>query len=370
MTPVRKSYFAPSIEAAMAQAVRELGEDALVVETRQAPPADGRRGGYEVVAAAPAPERQAGSAAPSLDALAADVASLKRHLMQLAAMLERRPAPAGVAPYPELAPLAAKLAAADFPGSLAAEILAAVACRLRLSPQSRAASEAAIAGALWAELEERVKTNGTLGRPGQGRRVVVLIGPPGAGKTTTLVKLAMRTAVAESRPALILSADHHRIAAAEQLRSCAAILGLPFGEVAAPLALGRALAEHRHKDPIFVDTPGLSPQEPALAEEWAALLRLCPELDVHLVLAATTRTGDILGRMEWWDRFNAARLVFTHLDETSCPGGVTAIAAATGKPVSFLAGGQSVPEDLEEATLTRLCSFLPMDIAGARAAAA
>jgi flagellar biosynthesis protein FlhF len=368
MTPIRKSYFAHSIEAAMALAARDLGEDALILETRQAPPAQRQRGAYEVVAEAPAARPDAGAPA-GIESLAADVASLKNQLLQLSAILERKAA-AAPAPYPELSLLAARLASADFPASLADGILMAVAHRLRLSPANRAASEQAVAEAFLAELESRVTTNSTLGCPGAARRVVALIGPPGSGKTTTLVKLAMRSALAECTPALIVSADHYRIAAAEQLRSCAAILGLPFEDAETPAALLRTLAEHRSKQLVFIDTPGLSPQESAVAEEWAALFRETPELDIHLVLQATTRTADILRRMEWWEKFNPSRLIFTHVDETSCPGGLVAVAAAAGKPVSFLACGQSVPEDLEEASLTRLCGFLPMDVPGVRAAAA
>src|SRR5438034_11387009 len=86
----------------------------------------------------------------------------------------------------------------------------------------------------------------------------MLVGPPGVGKTTTLVKLAARYGLAANKRAQIISTDVYRIAAADQLRALAAILGIGCDVVETPLALAQALAEHQSKDLILIDTPGLA----------------------------------------------------------------------------------------------------------------
>ena len=82
------------------------------------------------------------------------------------------------------------------------------------------------------------------------------MGPPGAGKTTTLVKLAVHYGLTSRRPVALLSTDTYRVAAAEQLRSYAAILGVAFQVVETVGALAQSLEEHRAKDLILIDTPG------------------------------------------------------------------------------------------------------------------
>src|SRR5262249_25179329 len=94
-------------------------------------------------------------------------------------------------------------------------------------------------------LEAMFEVDASLGKAGR------LIGPPGAGKTTTLVKLAARYGLAARKPAQIVSADVCRIAAADQLRSLAAILGIGCDVVETPVALAQALEEHRGKELVF-----------------------------------------------------------------------------------------------------------------------
>src|ERR1019366_1704059 len=82
--------------------------------------------------------------------------------------------------------------------------------------------------ALIEEISSRFTADATLGRSPAQPRIVALVGPPGSGKTTTLVKLAVNYGLAARRPVLLLSIDTHRVAAADQLRSFAAILGVGF----------------------------------------------------------------------------------------------------------------------------------------------
>src|SRR5208337_4770648 len=115
--------------------------------------------------------------------------------------------------------------------------------------ESRAVRDpTAFRGALAEELTSRFQVQPVLGRGEANPRIVALVGPPGCGKTTTLVKLAVNYGLAARRPVMLLSMDTYRVAAAEQLRSYAAILGVGFQVVETVAALAQNLEENRGKE--------------------------------------------------------------------------------------------------------------------------
>ncbi|MBI5086274.1 MAG: hypothetical protein HZB13_16965 [Acidobacteria bacterium] len=353
---VRKTYFADTVEAAMAAAGRELGADAFLIQSQPSPPQRRGLGAYEVTfeAAVAVPAQKAAGTqppdgpavpdAPRAEALRAEVAALTAMVTQLASLA----APA-ILPR-ELLPAAALLAEADVPQDLALALIAGASRRLGEAAPVRRAPLEQVRAALAAEAESCLRCDPGLGRPGAPRAVVALIGPPGAGKTVTLVKLAMLHAVAKRRPAVILSTDTCRVAAADQLRSFSAILGLPFQMVEGASALARALQEHRTKELVLIDTPGFAPGEWEMAEHWAAMLKGCGELEPQLVLPATTRSSDLRGGLARWRVFHPARLILTRLDETPAAGACLTVAQVFGLPISWLSCGQRIPEDLAPAS--------------------
>jgi flagellar biosynthesis protein FlhF len=152
--------------------------------------------------------------------------------------------------------------------------------------------------------------------------------------------------------------DTFRIASIEPLRTYAAILGVGFQAVSTGLALAQALQEHRHKDLILIDTPGFGPRDMDAAAELAAVLATHPEVDVHLVLAATTKSADLTSAVDRFEIFRPSKLLFTRVDETSSFGPAFSEAARTGKPISFLAAGQQVPEDLVAAAKDQVIELI------------
>ena len=199
-------------------------------------------------------------------------------------------------------------------------------------------------------LEDLFEVDATPGRPGATRGVIALVGPPGVGKTTTLAKLAARFGLTSRKPAYILSADVYRIAAAEQLRSLAAILGIGFDIVETPVALAQALEEHRQKDWVFIDTPGLAATEMEDGADLARLIASHPEIDTHLVLSASMKPADLARVIDRYAIFQPKKLLFTRLDETDRYGALVSEAARRSLPISFLATGQQIPDDLEPAS--------------------
>jgi flagellar biosynthesis protein FlhF len=384
------SYFAATVEAAVSQAGRELGDEALLVSSRKASPEARHLGEYEVVFAAPerlpaaeTAARPAEAPAPERwDRVAREVSDLRRQIERTATTLTRAAALAVGGPHsgPGFAEAVAELVAAEVSADLAQEIAEGARRRClaeRPASGGRAAGKLAppvdpgrIRAALAAEIAERVEVDATLGRPGGARRVVALAGPPGTGKTSMLVKLAASYGLAARRPAQILSLDTVRIAAAEQLRVLAGILGIGFQVLETGHALAQALEEHRTKDLILIDTPGLGPKDLDNALDLALSVATHPEMDTHLVLTATMKTADLMRAVDRFEIFRPAKLIFTRLDETEAYGSVLSVAARTAKPVSFLATGQRVPEDLEPASRERIVDLLlGRQAAGALAAA-
>lgn len=335
----------------MELARQELGEEALLVNARPATPETRYLGAYEVVfgiAPRPAQGVEASSttkaaneaAGSDRDGLAAEVAGLKRDFERLLRTLT------------ETRTLAETRTPADTRALSGTQLLTQPpASALQAAPET-----------------PRYRLDATLGRPGAARVIVALVGPPGVGKTTTLIKLAARYGLTSRKPARILSTDVYRIAAADQLRSLAAILGIGCDVAETAGALAQLLEEHRTKELLFVDTPGLARADMEDAADLAALLASHPEIDTHLVLPAFMRPSDMERAVARYAVFAPRKILFTRVDETSSPADMIAVAARAGLPISFLGTGQQIPEDLEAADTERIEALLgeaPLDAARA-----
>jgi flagellar biosynthesis protein FlhF len=215
--------------------------------------------------------------------------------------------------------------------------------------------------ALQSEITNRLSTDATLGLPTSDSRVVALVGPPGAGKTTNLVKLAVRYGLTARKPIQLLSVDHVRIGAADQLRTYAGILGVGFEAVETVGALAQAIEAHRGKDLVLIDTPGYSLKDIDDSQDLASFLSNHPDIDTHLVLMASLKSADLRRMADGFARFRPRKLLFSQVDQTERFGTAWSESVRSGRPISFLSTGQSIPEDLEEATakgiVERLISF-------------
>lgn len=178
-------------------------------------------------------------------------------------------------------------------------------------------------------------------------RIVALIGPTGVGKTTTIAKLAARFSLMEARKVGLITIDTYRIAAVEQLKVYADIIGLPLEVVFKPGDLKKALDRFTSRDLVFIDTAGRSPHNESQMEELSSLVGEANPDEVILVLSATTKTEDLL---ETYKRFNLIKIdkiIFTKLDETTCYGPILSVINKTKKRLSYVTNGQSVPDDIE-----------------------
>lgn len=365
-----RSYFAQTVEAAVAQARLELGDDALLVESRPITGQQDGSAGYEVLfeAAGSAPD-ELPSARSGSPALIEEVAGLKRDLARMNALL-RHLAAAAYHCDAALAPVAASLGELGFPPEISSELVFQIERRLGRGYRIETPSDRDIQRALASEIESRLKVSPGVGLDAAARKIVVLVGPPGSGKTTTLAKLAVVAGVSQGLPTAIISTDSFRVAAADQLRSYAAILGLPFDCTETPGDLLRSLDAHRNKRLVLIDTPGYGYGEADLAAEWARFFRSRSEIEVQLVLSASTRFRDLESALAFWSSYSLSRLIFTRIDEASGCGALLALAMNSGLPVSFLCTGQSVPEDIEPAAISRLVAFAMKEEAAVRAATA
>ena len=178
---------------------------------------------------------------------------------------------------------------------------------------------------------------------------LAFIGPTGVGKTTTIAKLAARVALRARRRVELITLDTYRIAAIEQLRTYAEIIGAGFHVARSMVELDALLCRHAAGAVCIIDTIGRSPHDLADQMELADYLRSNSAITKCLVLQATMHPTDALAAARKFALFGSDRLVVTKLDETSRPGAAVTIAAEAGLPLTYLCAGQRVPEDLEQA---------------------
>jgi flagellar biosynthesis protein FlhF len=350
-----KSYFAANIPDAIEVARSELGADALLLNSRRAPPEARHLGAVEVVFGVDTAGRPA-EPAPAEHATGLD--DLQRSMDEIRTLIRSVATPSS---HNRPHPIEQILLDAGLTPATAARIGESVTNRLNRRPVLEISRVRKIPewdmDSIVRETIEEIESLFTV-KPELGR-ITALVGPPGTGKTTTLVKLAVAEGLLKRRPVRIISADAERIGAAEQLRSYAAILGVPFERAETPAGLGQAVDNAPDGHLVLIDTPGLGR---ALFEsvgmDLAMFLSRRQDIDTHLVLTATTRPVDIEGAAKRFEAFRPAGLIFTRLDETDSTGSIAGEAIRSGKPVTWLCAGQLIPEDIEPASKRRIVGAL------------
>ena len=347
-----KSFFAESIEEAIGLARREMGPDAMLVHSKRSGAEARHLGAYEVVCAADThPEtegRHSDPAQPSADQpvekLVREVSDLRQQMERLSRSLTRcGSGVSALAADPDLAAAFAELTEAEVDADLVYEIVT----RINL-PFTEAL--------LRDQLRRFVRVDAELGCEDAERQIVAFVGPPGAGKTSALVKLAVHYGISARKRVQFLSLDTYRIAAAQELQSYAAILGTGCQVLESSAALAQALVEHSRANLILIDTPGLSRND--MDEDLARTLAAAPDIDRHLVLPASMRASDMKRAADQYALFKPDKLLFTRLDETQTFGQIVSQSVRMALPVSFLSMGQHIPEDLEAASEDRLLGLL------------
>ncbi|MEO6031806.1 MAG: flagellar biosynthesis protein FlhF, partial [Burkholderiaceae bacterium] len=196
------------------------------------------------------------------------------------------------------------------------------------------------------------------GEPLDDGGVIALVGPTGAGKTTTAAKLAARYAARHrARDVALVTTDSERAGAHEQLHAHGRRLGITVCEASGPEGLTDTLAQLVDYPLVLVDTTGYAPRDRANFNQilWLRAARKVRSLLVLPANAHPHHLGEVIRR---YLPASPEGVVLTKLDETGCLGSALSVAVRHGLTLSYTTHGQQVPADIELADATRLAGTL------------
>ena len=329
------------IPEVVSQIRKELGPEAVILHSKRSRGWQAiRGGGVQILAAVdraePAPARAPPGAAgdTGTDGLRAEVAALRNLLVQFGGARLLAPA---------LASFYERLVAAGVEPLLAQRILGTVALPPAGGPApAPGALSALVADALAGAIKSSAPASG-------GATRVALVGPPGAGKTASLAKLAARADIEGGR-AGIIDLDGGGLGQTSPLEAFASIAGIPYVAALAPDDLAQQLRRAPAGQLTLIDTFGVSPADAAGQARLGALLHVARPDEVHLVLSATTKTADALAAVRALEGAGLTHLLFTRLDETTSVESVLAVSVESGLPLSHFGTGREIPGDLVPAS--------------------
>ena len=382
-----KKYVAETMREALLQIKKDLGEDAVILKTRKLPKklfVPGSKDEIEVTAALD--ENSTGSTAPAFPSInLADLGVYKRQASQSAPKVSTefvnkpvsrspltppvRP-PAGDLRFFELREDIRELkdllkhilqtgetaAAGGFAGGWAilyrrlidAEVNSEVAKNVILSIKGgKDIPDTEVNEKFISVLGGYFPVGGQLQLKKNGPVRVALVGPTGAGKTTTIAKLAAHYALNKGKKVSLITTDTYRIAAIEQIRTFADIIGLGLHVVFSQDEVEDVFKQVAGDDVVFIDSAGRSQKNTEHLKELEAMIKTIAPDEVHLVVSATSKDSHLLEAVGMFKNCGVNRLLFTKLDETSRLGNIFNVVSTVGIPVSYFAFGQNVPEDIE-----------------------
>ena len=188
--------------------------------------------------------------------------------------------------------------------------------------------------------------------------VAIFVGPTGVGKTTTLAKIAANFALNQKKSVAFITADTYRIAAVEQIKTYADILGIEVSVVYTPNEIIPAIDSFSDKDIILIDTAGRSHKNLSQFEELKKMVDAAQADEVYLVLSATASLSTCKEILKNYSFLKDFRIIFTKLDEASVPGIIFNAKYLTRKSISYITTGQSVPDDIEVVNIDKITKIL------------
>lgn len=205
-----------------------------------------------------------------------------------------------------------------------------------------------------------------LGQPTQieevkGRtKYIFFLGPTGVGKTTTIAKIASSLKLKEDKKVALLTADTYRVAAVEQLRTYANILGIPLRVIYSAAEMEEVKNELSQYELVLVDTAGQSDKNMEQIRDIKRLIDTVSddEKEVYLVLSATTKYRDLMRITKTYSEVAEYKLIFTKIDETDTIGNIYNILMQTKSSLSYVTFGQNVPDDIDIANTQSIAKQL------------
>jgi flagellar biosynthesis protein FlhF len=341
--PRIKTYVAESVPHAMMLARSEMGEDAILIQTRRSDTVDASKR-FEVTfgivpnaAPSPQPPKLAGKPSsgetaaetPAADTeIARQLGSLRRELAALHTML--RQSPFGKPPALQDNSAASEAYDALLRNDVDADLASNLVCAIEPGAVSHAE-------AVRGQLAAQIRTDSSIAKDG---KAVILMGPPACGKTTALLKLAVDYGLKLGNAVEIFSLTKGKTNVDPTLEAMTALLGVPCESLPDAAALESALARPRAKGTlVLVDANGYGSGASEDEMELAQLLASGENADVHLVLPATWHGVAIRQTVDRFEIFQPTRLLFTMADQAAVYGPLIQEAWRTGKPLSFIGSG-------------------------------
>ncbi|MBU3180629.1 flagellar biosynthesis protein FlhF [Clostridium psychrophilum] len=187
---------------------------------------------------------------------------------------------------------------------------------------------------------------------------VVLAGPTGVGKTTTIAKLAGKLALVEKKKVGLITIDTYRIGAVEQLKTYADIMNIPFHVVYTMNDMEAAMESMSECEIILIDTTGRSSKNKMQIAELRTFVEKVHTENIHLVISATTKNKDLKYIIEGYQILHYNSIIVTKLDETSTYGSILNILNIAQIPLSFVSTGQNVPDDIKELSADKIVNLI------------
>ncbi len=365
-----KRFEATDMAEALRMVKRELGDDAVILSAKEVRPGGFfsalRQKHVEITAAAdyPMDNGQADSEFSGLLSQHLDVESETDRVSLSSPLTAIRPFPQKTRPSPHqpTAPenhIAAPVRMDSRQGQIPHPLTSSQEKKIdHTAGVTSGTGEASIA-----ELNQYLMDNHLVAEPfylgAERRKIIALVGPAGAGKSTTVAKLARHCLEIEKKRTGLISLDRFRIGANGMLENVARIMNMPFMIVHDADGLQSALNDLADVDVVLIDTPGMGSRDPSMMDDVCVLLRTIVVDEIHLVANAAMREDVLAATVKTFQPFNINRLLFTHMDEYGLNTAVLNMMKETRIASSFYGDGVDIFDDLQETTSAGLAGFFP-----------